>query len=127
MAASVLATARTTKSPKSRDGHLDAAAAPNYDTTGLRDRLTRWRTAQRLKYAYDARDTRINASGTYNNTGSNHDEARLCCRYSCGDNSYCCPAAKNIIRLTAAKTAAMLYCAIDDELACVETSFHSAA
>ena len=49
MAASVLATARTTKSPKSRDGHLDAAAAPNYDTTGLRDRLTRWRTAQRLK------------------------------------------------------------------------------
>jgi hypothetical protein len=45
----------------------------------------------------------VNASGTYNNSGSNHDEARFCCRYSCGYNSYCCHAAKNITRLTAAK------------------------
>ncbi len=54
----------------------------------------------------------VTASGTYNNSGRNHDEARFCCRYSCGYNSYCCPAAKNITRLTAAKTAAILYCAI---------------
>ena len=59
-----------------------------------------------------AHDTRVNASGTYNNSGSNHDEARFCCRYSCVYNSYCCHAAKNITRLTAAKTAAILYCAI---------------
>ena len=54
----------------------------------------------------------VNASGTYNNSGSNHDEARFCCRYSCVYNSYCCHAAKNITRLTAAETAAILYCAI---------------
>src|SRR6476469_10538098 len=61
--------------------------------------------------AHDTR-VRVNASGTYNNSGSNHDKARFWFRYSCGDNAYCCPAAKNITRLTAAKTAARLYCAI---------------
>src|SRR6478672_13276862 len=60
-----------------------------------------------------AHDTRVvNASGMYNNSGSNHDETRSCFRYSCGDISYCGPAAKNITTLTAAKTAARLYCAI---------------
>ena len=59
-----------------------------------------------------AHDTRVNASGTYNNSGSNRDETRFCLRYSCGDISYCCPAAKNITKLTAAITAAMPYCAI---------------
>jgi hypothetical protein len=42
-------------------------------------------------------DTMVNASGTYNNSASNHDEARFCCRYSCGYNSYCCPAAKEVV------------------------------
>src|SRR6476646_11229973 len=61
--------------------------------------------------AHDAR-VRVNASGTYNNSGSDHDEARFWFKYSCGGISGCCPAAKNITRLTAAKTAARLYCAI---------------
>jgi hypothetical protein len=59
-----------------------------------------------------AHDTRVNASGTYNNSGSTHDDARFCFRYSCGGTSYCCPEAKNTTRLTAAITAAMPYCAI---------------
>src|SRR5689334_21199578 len=60
-----------------------------------------------------AHDTRVvNASGKYNNSGSNHDETRPCFKYSCGDISFCGPAAKNITRLTAANTAARLYCAI---------------
>src|ERR1700752_1914988 len=54
----------------------------------------------------------VNASGTYNNSGSDHDETRFWFRYSCGDISGCCPAAKNMTRLTAAKTAAVRYCAI---------------
>jgi hypothetical protein len=60
-----------------------------------------------------AHDTRVvNASGTYNNSGSNHNEARFWFRYSNRDISGCCPAAKNITRLTAAITAAMRYCAV---------------
>jgi hypothetical protein len=58
-----------------------------------------------------AHDTSVvNASGTYNNSGSIHDETR----FSCGDSSsYCCPAPKNITRLTAVKTAARLYWAAE--------------
>jgi len=33
------------------------------------------------------------------------------------------PAAKNVARVTAPKTAAILHCAIDDELTCVERVF----
>jgi hypothetical protein len=123
MAASVLATARTTKSPKSRDGHLDAAAAPNYDTTGLRDRLTRWRTAQRLKsHMTPATPGSTRAART---TTPEVTTMRQGCVAGTpvGTTRTAVPRRRTSLGSPPAKTAAMLYCAIDDELACVERVF----